>query len=60
MSAWLNMVFGHFAMAPMMSEVFDDDPLSRENHARQTRFLPKLARLMLAGRTLIGEDCSGE
>jgi AcrR family transcriptional regulator len=56
MSAWLNMVFGHFAMAPMMAEVFDDDPLSKENLARQTRFLRKLARLMLAGRSLISRD----
>jgi AcrR family transcriptional regulator len=60
MSAWLNMVFGHFSMAPMMSEVFDDDPLSPENLERQTRFLRKLARLMLAGRALIGEDPGGE
>jgi len=60
MSAWLNMVFGHFAMAPMMSEIFDDDPLSPENLERQTRFLRKLARLMLAGRSLIGEDRSVE
>jgi len=60
MSAWLNMVFGHFAMAPMMSEVFDDDPLSRQNLERQTRFLRKLARLMLAGRSIIGEDHSDD
>jgi AcrR family transcriptional regulator len=56
MSAWLNMVFGHFAMAPMMAEVFDDDPLSEKNLERQTRFLRKLARLMLAGRSLISRD----
>lgn len=56
MSAWLNMVFGHFAMAPMMREVFEYDPLSPENLARQTRFLRKLARMMLAGRTLISGD----
>jgi len=56
MAAWLNMVFGHFAMAPMMREVFDDDPLSEKNLERQTRFLRKLARLMLAGRSLISED----
>jgi len=54
MSAWLNMVFGHFAMAPMMQEVFGDDPLSPPNLERQTRFLRKLAHLMLAGRSLIG------
>ena len=56
MSAWLNMVFGHFAMAPMMREVFEDDPLSPENLARQTSFLRKLARMMLAGRSLISGD----
>lgn len=55
-SAWLNMVFGHFAMAPVMAEVFDDDPLSTDNLERQTRFLRKLARLMLAGRTLLAAD----
>jgi len=54
MSAWLNMVFGHFAMAPMMQEVYGDDPLSPANLDRQTRFLRKLAHLMLAGRSLIG------
>jgi len=54
MSAWLNMVFGHFAMAPMMEVVFEDDPLSARNLERQTRFLRKLAHLMLAGRSLIG------
>jgi len=54
MSAWLNMVFGHFAMAPMMQEVFGADPLSPANLERQTRFLRKLAHLMLAGRSLIG------
>jgi TetR/AcrR family transcriptional regulator len=56
MSAWLNMVFGHFAMAPMMHEVFEDDPLSPKNLARQTRFLRKLARMMLAGRALISRE----
>ncbi len=42
--AWLNIVVGHFAMAPLFAEVFDEDPLSKENLARQTRFLGKLAR----------------
>jgi len=60
MSAWLNMVFGHFAMAPMMAEVFGYDPLSPENLARQTRFLRKLARMMLAGRALIAHDTGAE
>jgi TetR/AcrR family transcriptional regulator len=54
MSAWLNMVFGHFAMAPMMGEIFEEDPLAPENLERQTRFLRKLARLMIAGRSVLG------
>ncbi|MCZ6463850.1 MAG: TetR family transcriptional regulator [Proteobacteria bacterium] len=46
--AWLNMIFGYFAMAPLTAELLDRDPLSRENLERQTRFLRKLA-LRLAG-----------
>lgn len=46
MSAWLNLIFGHFAMAPMLGVVLDEDPLSPEALARQTRFLQKLARAM--------------
>ncbi|MEE8580920.1 MAG: TetR/AcrR family transcriptional regulator [Myxococcota bacterium] len=42
--AWLNIVVGHFAMAPLFAEVFHEDPLSEKNLARQTRFLRKLAR----------------
>jgi AcrR family transcriptional regulator len=49
MSAWLNLVFGHFTMAPMLGVVFDDDPLSAEALTRQTQFLQKLARTMSAG-----------
>jgi len=56
MSAWLNMVFGHFAMAPMMGEIFEEDPLSPENLERQTRVLRKLARLMIAGRSVLGAE----
>jgi AcrR family transcriptional regulator len=49
MTAWLNLVFGYFAMAPMLGVVFDDDALAPESLARQTRFLQKLARTMSAG-----------
>jgi TetR/AcrR family transcriptional regulator len=45
-TAWLNLVFGHFAMAPMLSIVFDTDPLAPESIERQTQFLQKLARIM--------------
>lgn len=48
-TAWLNLVFGHFAMAPMLGIVFDTDPLAPESIERQTRFLQKLARIMASG-----------
>jgi AcrR family transcriptional regulator len=46
-SAWLSLVLGHFTLSPMTREIFDDDPLSRANLARQTEFLRKLAGLMM-------------
>ena len=46
MAAWLNLVFGYFAMAPLLAEVFDSEPLSADALAAQTSFLRKLARLM--------------
>jgi AcrR family transcriptional regulator len=48
-TAWLNMVFGHFTMAPLLGEVFEEDLLSRQAIERQTRFFRKLARLMMSG-----------
>ncbi|MCG8592673.1 MAG: TetR/AcrR family transcriptional regulator [Proteobacteria bacterium] len=46
-AAWMNLVFGHFAMAPLLEEVFEEDPLSDESLARQTRFLRKLTRQII-------------
>lgn len=43
-AAWLNLIFGHFSMAPLLGEVFDRDPLLPDQLARQTQFLRKLAR----------------
>jgi AcrR family transcriptional regulator len=42
-AAWLHMIFGHFAIAPMLGELFGHDPLTPENLERQTRFLRKAA-----------------
>jgi len=50
-SAWLHLIFGHFTMAPVLGVVFDDDPLSPDNLDRQTRFLRKLARVMMQARS---------
>lgn len=52
-SSWLHLIFGHFALAPLMAEVLDLDPLSPESLDHQTRFLVKLAECVGAGR---GED----
>jgi len=49
-SAWLHLIFGHFAMAPLLDEVFGKDSLSHESLIRQTRFLRKVAQ------RLMGED----
>lgn len=47
-AAYLHVVFGHFAMAPLLAEVLDEDPLSPASVARQTRFLRKLTHLLVA------------
>jgi AcrR family transcriptional regulator len=49
-SAWLQIVFGHFTLAPVLGVVFEDDPLSPENLERQTRFLRKLAHVLMSAR----------
>lgn len=41
--AWLHLVFGYFAMAPLMREVLDVDPLAPESLERHTVFLMRLA-----------------
>jgi len=46
-AAWMHMVFGHFAMAPMLGELFGADPLAPENLERQTRFLQKASRRLM-------------
>ena len=58
MAAWLNLVFGHFAMAPLLKEVLDRDPLSAECLADQSGFLLKLSRLM-AGVDVVAEREDG-
>ena len=55
-SAWLHLIFGHFAMASLLGEVFGDDPLSPEALERQTRFLRKLARLMMRSPLALAQD----
>lgn len=45
-AAWLHLIFGYFATAPLMEEIVGADPLAPASLVQQTRFLRKLARLM--------------
>jgi hypothetical protein len=49
--AWLHLVFGYFALAPLMREVTGEDPLAPESLRRQTGFLCKLADLITSAGT---------
>lgn len=46
-AGWIHLVLGHFALAPLMREVFGEDPLSDVGIARQTRFLRKLSAILV-------------
>jgi AcrR family transcriptional regulator len=50
-AAWLHLIFGYFATAPLMEEIVGADPLAPASLEQQTRFLRKLARLMSDART---------
>ncbi len=47
-AAWIHVILGHFAMAPLFRELFGADPLAPEQIERQKRFLRRFARVMLA------------
>jgi hypothetical protein len=47
----MELVLGHFSLAPLLRGAFSEDPLSPEGIARQTRFLQKLSRLLLRADT---------
>lgn len=46
-AAWIHVILGHFAMAPLLRELFDVDPLAPEQLERQKRFLRHFARVMM-------------
>ena len=49
LAAFVNMILGYFALAPLMETVIGEDPLSRQAVARKSAFLQKiLARLTAA------------
>ncbi len=47
-AAWIHVILGHFALAPLLEELFDVDPLSPEQLDRQKRFLHRFARIMMS------------
>ena len=49
-AGWLHLIFGHFALAPLLGGVLGEDPLSAPMLERQTRFLRKLARILMDAR----------
>jgi AcrR family transcriptional regulator len=52
-----HLVLGYFAAAPMLREVMEEDPYSREAMERQSRFMRKIVRLLVVEvRTDAGRD----
>jgi TetR/AcrR family transcriptional regulator len=43
-ASWIHLILGHFALAPLFRDVFDEDPLAPELLERQTRVLLKIAQ----------------
>jgi AcrR family transcriptional regulator len=48
-AAWIHVILGHFALAPLLRELFHVDPLAPEQIERQKQFLRRFAQLMMAG-----------
>ena len=48
-AAWIHVILGHFAMAPLLRSLFDFDPLAPEQIERQKRFLRHYAQLLMSG-----------
>jgi AcrR family transcriptional regulator len=45
--AFHHLIMGHFALAPMLEQILEEDPLSPEATERHGRFMRKLVRLMV-------------
>lgn len=48
-AAWIHVILGHFAMAPLLRSLFDFDPLAPEQIERQKRFLRRYAQILMSG-----------
>jgi AcrR family transcriptional regulator len=47
--AFHHLILGHFALASMQQEVFDEDPLSEASMERQCRFMRRVVHLLVHG-----------
>jgi len=47
-AAWIHVIVGHFASAPLLEELFEVDPLSPEQLELQKRFLRRFAGIMMS------------
>jgi TetR/AcrR family transcriptional regulator len=55
-AAWVQIVFGHFTLSPLLlGETLDEDPLSSAGLESHTRFLRKLARVLMQARRSPGD-----
>jgi AcrR family transcriptional regulator len=48
-AAWIHVILGHFAMAPLLQELFDEDPFAPDQLEKQKRFLHRFAQFMMVG-----------
>ena len=48
-AAWIHVILGHFAMAPLLRELFEIDPLDPAQLERHKKFLRRFAQFMMAG-----------
>jgi len=48
-AAWIHVILGHFAMAPLLRSLFDFDPLAPDQIERQKRFLRRYAQILMSG-----------
>ena len=49
LTAFHHLILGYFATAPMLREMFGEDPLSEDHVERQSRFVRKVVRRLVSG-----------
>ncbi len=52
------LILGHFALGPILGDVFGGDPLAAADPARQAAFLRRILRLLAFGKNLEAPSAS--